>query len=194
MAAHLVELIVRPGQLDPAGPAPTWSRACAMERDQVGAVLAFSSPQRACHGLLHSGHRVAETALRALRDREAKFTANFDEVFRSEGIQVIKTPVRSPRANAYADRWVRAVRTECFDWMLVLSRGHLERVVRGYVCSYDQRRPHQGIDLDVSTGAVDATPPPLSIRRHDVFGGLIHEYYPVAAQPSHVRAWRRIRG
>jgi transposase InsO family protein len=65
-----------------------------------------------------------------IRDRDTKFTAAFDEVFRSEGIRVIKTPVRSPRANAYAERWVRTVRTECLDWILILGHRHLERVLR----------------------------------------------------------------
>jgi len=64
-----------------------------------------------------------------IRDRDTKFTASFDEVFRTEGIRVIKTPVRSPRANAYAERWVRTVRTECLDQILILGRGHLERVL-----------------------------------------------------------------
>ena len=84
-----------------------------------------------------------------IRDRDTKFTASFDEVFRSEGIRVIKTPVRSPRANAYAERWVRTVRTECLDRMLILGRGHLERVLREYVGHYNRQRPHRGIDLDV---------------------------------------------
>jgi putative transposase len=118
-----------------------------------------------------------------IRDRDAKFCAGFDEVFRSEGIRVIKTPVRAPRANAYAERWVRTVRTECLDWLLVLGRSHLERILRRYVRHYNKQRPHRGIDLSVpvSDGPVIATPSSLHIQRHDVLGGLIHEYRPVAA-------------
>ena len=118
-----------------------------------------------------------------IRDRDAKFCANFDEVFRSEGIRVIKTPVRSPRANAYAERWVRTVRTECLDWLLILGHGHLERVLRHYVRHYNQQRPHRGIDLSVpvSDRPAIAAPPSLHVHRHNVLGGLIHEYHPVAA-------------
>lgn len=117
-----------------------------------------------------------------VRDRDTKFTTSFDEVFRSEGIQVIKTPVRSPRANAYAERWVRTVRTECLDWMLIFGHRHLERVLREYVDHYNRQRPHRGIGLAVPTDSVTPTPPVLShIRRQDVLGGLIHEYCPVAA-------------
>ena len=72
-----------------------------------------------------------------IRDRDTKFTASFDEVFRSEGIRVINTPVRSPRANAYAERWVRTVRTECLDRMLILGGGQLERVLHEYVGHYN---------------------------------------------------------
>ena len=118
-----------------------------------------------------------------IRDRDTKFTASFDEVFRSEGIRVIKTPVRSPRANAFAERWVRTVRTECLDWILIVGHRHLERVLRDYVGHYNGQRPHRGIDLEVpvpANGTV-ATPPSLQARRHDVLGGLIHEYHPVAA-------------
>ena len=117
-----------------------------------------------------------------IRDRDTKFTASFDEVFGSEGIRVIKTPVRSPRANAYAERWVRTVRTECLDSAAHPQPGHLERVLREYVRHYNEQRPHRGIGLDVPTGEVGA-PAALShgVCRHDVLGGLIHEYYPAAA-------------
>src|ERR1022692_173026 len=73
-----------------------------------------------------------------IRDRDTKFTAGFDEVFRSEGIRVIRTPVRSPRANAYAERWVTTVRNECLDWLLIVSRSHLDRVLREYIGHYNR--------------------------------------------------------
>jgi putative transposase len=78
------------------------------------------------------GLDLAEQGVRFLiRDRDSKYSGSFDEVFRSEGIQVVKTPVRAPKANAIAERFVRTVRTECLDWLLILNRRHLERVLRG---------------------------------------------------------------
>jgi len=68
-----------------------------------------------------------------LRDRDAKFCRSFDEVFRSEGGEVVVTPVRAPTANAYAERWVGTVRAECLDWLLIVGRGHLEQVLRIYI-------------------------------------------------------------
>ena len=119
-----------------------------------------------------------------IRDRDTKFTASFDEVLASEGIRVIKTPVRSPQANAYAERWVRTVRTECLDWVLILGRRHLDGILRQYVRHYNEQRPHQGIDLGVPVSSGETavvTPTSLHVQRHDVLGGLIHEYFSVAA-------------
>ncbi len=118
-----------------------------------------------------------------IRDRDAKFTASVDEVFASEGIRVIKTPVRSPKANAYAERWVRTVRTECLDWILVLGPRHLNGILHEYVKHYNDQRPHRGLDLRVPVPSENtaAPPPPFHVARREVLGGLIHEYLPQAA-------------
>jgi transposase InsO family protein len=71
-----------------------------------------------------------------IRDRDSKYSRPFDEVVRSEDIRTVKTPVRAPKANAIAERFVRTVRTECLDWLLILNRAHLERVLRVYVDHY----------------------------------------------------------
>jgi putative transposase len=71
-----------------------------------------------------------------IHDRDRKFAAAFDEVFRSESIKVIHTPIRAPQANAYAERFVRTVRNECLDWLLILGRRHLESVLRSYTAHY----------------------------------------------------------
>ena len=112
-----------------------------------------------------------------IRDRDAKFAGPFDEVFRSEGTEVIRTPIRAPRANAYAERWVRSVRDECSDWTLILGRRHLERVLRAYVAHYNQHRPHRGVKLAPPAGRTPTVgSAPSSVRSRDVLGGLIHEY------------------
>src|SRR5438128_10512970 len=70
-------------------------------------------------------------------------------VFEAEGIRVVKTPVRAPRANAYAERWVRSVRAECLDWILIWNRRHLERVLSAYVDHYNLARPPRRLGLEV---------------------------------------------
>jgi putative transposase len=82
-----------------------------------------------------------------LHDRDAKFCRSFGDVFHSEGAEVLLTPVQAPRANAFAERWVRTVRTECLDWLLIVSRGHLEQVLRVYVRHYNDHRPHRALRL-----------------------------------------------
>jgi transposase InsO family protein len=115
-----------------------------------------------------------------IRDRDSKFSGPFDEVFRSEGAQIIETPIQAPRANAYAERWVRTVRRECLDWMFVFGRRHLERILRIYTAHYNGRRPHRGLGLKMPDPRPDPPPDPGvlggRVRRHDLLGGHIHEY------------------
>jgi transposase InsO family protein len=111
-----------------------------------------------------------------IRDRDSKYVASFHAAFAADGVRVVKTPVRARRANAYAERWVRSVRAERLDWVLIWNRRHLERVLSAYVTHYNLARPHRGIGLEVPV-APDKLPPPTSpIERVDVLGGLIHEY------------------
>jgi transposase InsO family protein len=117
-----------------------------------------------------------------IRDRESKYSGPFDEVFRSERIRIVKTPVRSPKANAIAERFVRTVRGECLDWLLILNRRHLEHVLRVYADHYNRQRPHRALDLRPPNPGNETGRPALGeIQRHDRLGGLIHEYHRAAA-------------
>ena len=77
-----------------------------------------------------------------IHDRDAKFAPAFDRVFAAEGLTVVRTPYRSPRANAHAERWVRSVREECLDHQLIVSERHLRRILAEYVAHYNEARPH----------------------------------------------------
>jgi putative transposase len=116
-----------------------------------------------------------------IHDHDSKFTAAFDEIFRSEGITVIRTPIRAPQANAYAERFVRTVRTECLDWLLIVGRRHLEGVLRIYIQHYNRQRPHRGLALQPPQPLQVKQPPGGEVRRRDRLGGLLHEYYRAAA-------------
>jgi transposase InsO family protein len=112
-----------------------------------------------------------------IRDRDGKFTAAFDEVFAGNGTRVIKTPVRSPRANSYAERFVGTLRRECLDHVLILGERHLRSVLAEYARHYNGHRPHQGRQKEPpmreSGHVVDIT---ARIERSQVLGGLINEY------------------
>ena len=118
-----------------------------------------------------------------IHDRDTKFSGPFDDVFRSEGAEVILTPIQAPNANAFAERWVGTVRAECLDWTLVLGRRHLDSVLRAYARHYNAERPHRSLHLaSPERETIDPTPIlPWGVRRRDVLGGLIHEYEAVAA-------------
>jgi transposase InsO family protein len=116
-----------------------------------------------------------------IRDRDAKFTAVFDAVLAAAGVRIIKAPVRAPRANAHAERWVRTVRVGCTDRMLIAGELHLRAVLDGYISHYNQHRPHRARNLRPPDGG-DNTMAPVTdlttarIRRRRVLGGLINEY------------------
>jgi putative transposase len=115
-----------------------------------------------------------------LRDRDAKFTRSFDDVFCADGAAMLVTPVQAPNANAHAERWIRTVRAECLDWLLILGRGHLEQVLRVYVEHYNAHRAHRALALQPPAPAVGLTltgmDQPPRVHRRDLLGGLVHEY------------------
>ena len=93
-----------------------------------------------------------------VRDRDSNYSGPFDEVFRSEGIRILETPVRAPKANAVAERFVRTARIECLDWLLILNRRHLEAVLRVYVDHYNRERPHRSLELRCPSPTSDGKP------------------------------------
>jgi putative transposase len=123
-----------------------------------------------------------EPPLRLLiHDRDTKFNGGFDHAFESEGIAVIRTPLRAPNANAYAERWVGSVRRECLDRLLIFSRRQLEHVLRVYARHYNQHRPHRSLAFRPPEQAARPptplrAPPYPQLTRRDLLGGPIHEY------------------
>jgi putative transposase len=117
-----------------------------------------------------------------VRDRDAKFTAAFDAVFTAIGARLIRTPVRAPRANAIAERWISSVRRECTDRLLITGRRHLEAVLAEYVDHYNTHRPHRALQQRPPTGRPELAPLGDNVRvvRRDRLGGLVHEYAQVA--------------
>jgi putative transposase len=115
-----------------------------------------------------------------LCDNDAKFSRAFDDIFGSQGIQILRAPFQAPNANAYAERWIRTVRAECLDWLLIVGQRHLEQVLRVYVEHYNRHRSHRALGLE-------APGPPAALTivsedqqgrvpRRDLLGGLLHEY------------------
>jgi putative transposase len=129
------------------------------------------------------GLDLAHQGLRFLvRDRDGKYSGALDEVFRSASLRIVNTPVQAPQANAIAERFVRTFRRECLDWLLIVNRRHLERVLHIYVEHYNTHRPHRALKLQPPQ---PHQPPPAAaigeIHRRDRLGDLIHEYHRAAA-------------
>ncbi len=116
-----------------------------------------------------------------LRDRDAKFPPAFDAVFAGQAVRAIRTPVRSPQANAFAERWVGTVRRGCLDWLLILGPRHLEHVLREYVRHDNVARPHRALHLRPPLPRGQPVTAAGPVLRHDRLGGLLHEYSRCAA-------------
>ena len=113
-------------------------------------------------------------------ERQGKFAPGFDAVWQGKGARILRSPVRPPNANAICERWVRTVRSECTDRLLIVDERHLRRVLDRYVRHYNQHRPHRGLAMHAPVprgNAASSTPVGITrIRRHEVLGGLINEY------------------
>jgi transposase InsO family protein len=134
--------------------------------------------QQARNLLMDLGERAGHVRF-LIRDRDAKYMSVFDEEFTSLGARVVKTPVRAPRANAIAERWIGTVRRECTDRLLIYSERHLRRVLAEYERHYNHHRPHRARDRRPPQPISTVAPADLDIarlRRGEVLGGLINEY------------------
>jgi transposase InsO family protein len=136
--------------------------------------------QQARNLLMDLGDQAAQFRF-LTRDRDSTFTAAFDGVFAGADIALIRTPVRAPRANAIAERWIGTLRRECLDHLLITGPRHLAVVLCEFVEHYNTHRPHRSLRQQPPTGH---TPPPTTATvrplRRDRLGGLIHEYVQVA--------------
>jgi len=109
-------------------------------------------------------------------DHDKKVPFAIEYILAAEGVRVIRTPLQAPVANCYAERWVESVRRECLNWLIILGRGHLDRVLGEYVDHYNRARPHRALQLQSPHGDAPMPGPVGGINRRVRLGGLIHEY------------------
>lgn len=136
--------------------------------------------QQARNLLLDLGDQADRFAF-LIRDRDTKFTAGFDAAFQSEGIRIIKTPVRAPRANAIMERWVGSVRREILDRILIINAAHLRKVLAEYEDHFNAHRPDRALNQASPLRPLPAlNDADTKVTRRDRLGGLLHEYSQVA--------------
>ena len=111
-----------------------------------------------------------------IRDNDSKYTDAFDMVFESQGIRIIPTPIQAPNANAYSERWVRTVKEECLDHILIINEAHLRRVLIEFIDYYNSHRPHQSLDQQSPIPRVETTITD-KVERRQILGGIINDYF-----------------
>ena len=120
-----------------------------------------------------------------IHDHDRKYGGGSDMVFQAEGMKVMKTPIAAPRANSYIERQIGSTRRECLDWLLILNRRHLERILSEWLEHYNTARPHRGLDLRTPIARSDHVVTSAAVRCCERLGGLVREYsrapMPVAA-------------
>ncbi len=122
-----------------------------------------------------------------LRDRDSKFTAAFDQLFRDVGTRIVKAPVKAPNANAYAESWVGSLKRECVNYFVCFGLGHLNHILSEYVDFFNRHRPHQGLGNRILNFSSAVDPPPDReddlgpVRCRGFLGGLLRHYYRAAA-------------